>query len=109
MDLTLYGYDSCYYCRRVKYVQDELGLTLPERNVLREPGARRELVEALGRGTVPVLRIEQQDGSVRWLPESRDIIRYLRERFSDRQRDGSGKADASPGMPRRIGRWLRGD
>jgi hypothetical protein len=31
---------------------------------------------------VPVLRIEQPDGAVRWLPESADIVDYLEQRFA---------------------------
>jgi hypothetical protein len=31
---------------------------------------------------VPVLRIEEAGGEVRWLPESVDIIAYLQQRFS---------------------------
>jgi glutaredoxin 2 len=38
-------------------------------------------VEATGRRTVPVLRIEHDDGRVEWMPESADIVDYLRERF----------------------------
>jgi len=30
---------------------------------------------------VPVLRIEEPDGSVSWLPESADIVAYLVQRF----------------------------
>ena len=47
------------------------------RDVLRNREHRQELQRVLGRGTVPVLRIDRGD-EVEWLPESRDIIRYLR-------------------------------
>jgi glutaredoxin 2 len=43
-----------------------------------EPGYRDELVEARGRATVPVLRITAPDGEQRLMPESRDIVRYLK-------------------------------
>ena len=42
---------------------------------------RGSLMEAMGRGTVPVLRIDHEDGRVEWLPESDDIVRYLAEKF----------------------------
>ena len=80
--LSLYGYDSCPYCRRVKRTIEALGVEIEDRDILREPTFRAELLAARGRGTVPVLRIEEE-GEVRWMPESADIIRYLRERFGD--------------------------
>ncbi len=55
------------------------------RDTLVDPRWRKELVAATGRATVPVLRIEEE-GEVRWLPESDDIVAYLYERF------GEGKA-----------------
>ena len=60
---------------------DSLGLEIELRNTLAEPEHRRDLVEAVGRGTVPVLRIEREEGGVQWLPESADIVRYLEDRF----------------------------
>ena len=76
--LALYYYERCPYCVRVL---DELRLHDREvelRHVLREPAYRQELFAVRGRGTVPVLRIECPEGEVRWLPESRDIVAYLR-------------------------------
>jgi glutaredoxin 2 len=54
-----------------------MGLDLPLRDVRQTPAYRDELVAATGRTQVPVLRIEEPDGSVRWMPESLDIIAYL--------------------------------
>ncbi|MBY0399406.1 glutathione S-transferase N-terminal domain-containing protein [Myxococcota bacterium] len=79
--LVLYGYPECPYCRRVLAAIESLGLDVPLRNTMRDDEANDALVEATGRETVPVLRIEQRDGSVRWMPESLDIVRYLNERF----------------------------
>ncbi len=74
--LALYGYDACPYCQRVRRAIDDLGLEVEERDVLAHPERRDELRQALGRGTVPVLRID--DGStVRWLPESGAIVAWL--------------------------------
>jgi len=36
------------------------------------------LIQGGGKTQVPCLRIEQSDGSVEWMYESNDIIRYLR-------------------------------
>jgi glutaredoxin len=79
---ALYHLDWCPYCVMVRDVIDELGANVELRDIGREPGWREELVAARGRGTVPVLRCESADGRVRWMPESRDIITYLRKRFA---------------------------
>lgn len=79
--LSLYGYPQCPFCGLVLRTIDSLGLEIELRNTLAEPEHRRDLVEAVGRGTVPVLRIEREEGGVQWLPESADIVRYLEDRF----------------------------
>lgn len=81
--LSLYGYAYCPYCRRVMREIDRLGIEVEMVDTLRNPEARDELFHQLGRGTVPVLRI-QENGDERWMPESRDIIHYLREQFEPR-------------------------
>jgi len=75
---TLYKYDSCPFCMRVRRFLAEAGLDLPLKDTLRDPEARRELAAGGGSTQVPCLRIEA-DGEVRWLYESLDIIAYLRE------------------------------
>jgi glutaredoxin len=79
--LSLYHFDSCPFCRLVRTAIDELGANVELRDVMAEPKWRQELVAARGRGTVPVLRCESEGGRIRWMPESRDIIRHLRSRF----------------------------
>lgn len=76
--LTLYHYPSCPYCQRVFRVLQELDLEVERRDIHRDSAALAELVAARGRRTVPVLRIEDADGRVEWMPESYDIIDYLR-------------------------------
>lgn len=80
-DHVLYQYEGCGYCARVRRFLQEAGIDLPMRDTLRDPAARRELVEGGGRATVPCLRIER-DGDVRWMYESRDIIDYLNRTFA---------------------------
>lgn len=72
--LVLYKYDSCPFCYRVARAIRELGLDVPTRDTLVEPGAREELIAATGRTQVPCLFI---DGVP--LLESADIIDWLRE------------------------------
>lgn len=80
-ELVLYGYPQCPFCARVLGVIRQLELDIPLRNTMQDPARREEVIGALGRGTVPVLRIEDVAGEVEWMPESADIIRYLVERF----------------------------
>ena len=79
--LALYGYPECPYCRRVLNAIAVLEIDVPLRNTMVDAEHNTELVAATGRETVPVLRIEKQDGSLRWLPESLDIVRFLTDRF----------------------------
>jgi len=79
--LSIYGYPQCPFCRRVMDAVDALGLEIPLRDTLKDAQHRRALADALGRTTVPVLRIEQPDGEEIWMPESADIVRYLQARF----------------------------
>ena len=82
--LTIYGYPQCPFCRRVMDAADALGLEIPLRDTLKDAQHRRALVEAVGRSTVPVLRIEEAGIEETWLPESADIVRYLQARFGRR-------------------------
>jgi glutathione S-transferase len=79
--LALYQFHGCPFCRRVRDAAERLGLDLELRDTLASALYAREIEEATGRQTVPVLRIEEPDGRVRWLPESADIVAYLQERF----------------------------
>ncbi|MBI5450257.1 MAG: glutathione S-transferase N-terminal domain-containing protein [Gammaproteobacteria bacterium] len=79
--LALYQYRACPYCRRVSEAMRRLGLNIELRDTLMDRQRREELRSLGGRPTVPCLRIEHGDGSVEWMYESRDIIRYLEQRF----------------------------
>jgi len=70
--LELYKFDSCPFCHRVFRAIERLGLSIPMRDTLRDPGARSELIRLGGKSQVPALRV---DGTV--IYESRDIIRFL--------------------------------
>jgi glutathione S-transferase len=104
-ELALYYYDGCPFCDRVRAALDDLGIrtvrrhageqaeaapdgsgpqpTVELRHIHLDPQARSELVEARDRPTVPVLRILDSDGSEDWMPESKDIVQYLYDRFGD--------------------------
>jgi glutathione S-transferase len=79
--LSLYHFEGCPYCGRVRAALGRLGLALELRDIHKESRYRDELVAATGRQTVPCLRIEE-GGKTRWMHESLDIIRYLEERVA---------------------------
>ena len=79
--LALYYYDGCPFCNFVRSVSEQLGVNLELRNILDDPQHREDLVAARGRATVPVLHITSPDGDERWMPESRDIVRYLEKTY----------------------------
>ena len=79
-DLALYHYDSCMFCARVRKAIATLNLKIELRDVMRDAGHRRELVQGGGRSTVPCLRIGLGENG-KWMYESADIIAYLTKRF----------------------------
>jgi glutaredoxin len=79
--LALYQFDRCPFCVRVRRAIDELGLDVELRDIHADRNFRGELLDARGRTTVPVLRITSADGEERWMPESADIVRYLRATY----------------------------
>ena len=74
--LSLYHFDGCPYCDRVRSAMSRLQLDLEMRDIHRVPKYREELVAATGKQMVPCLRIEN-GGAPRWMHESADIVRYL--------------------------------
>lgn len=78
-ELRLYQWEYCPYCRIVRQAAERLGVPLELVQTDRDRTAHRFLVDALGRGTVPVLRYSCA-GVEHLLPESRDIIAFL-ERY----------------------------
>ena len=80
-DLSLYQFNSCPYCARVRHTLESLDLQIEFRDIHQDDAHHDALVAARGRATVPVLRISGPDGDT-WMPESADIVAYLRERFA---------------------------
>ena len=79
--LALYYFDTCPFCIRVLRAIDALGIEVELRNIYRESEHLTALREARGRTTVPVLRIASPHGEDRCMPESADIVRYLRATY----------------------------
>ncbi len=90
--MALYYYPSCWYCAWTLDAIRRLGLAdqIELRDIRREPAHRRALEAARGRTTVPVLRITTGDRDT-WMPESREIVKYLSQLAS-----GSAHAPSPP-------------
>lgn len=73
-ELVLYHAAYCPYCIRVRHFMSKNNISVPEKDTSRNPDARRELIEAGGKGQVPALMI---DGHV--LYESNDIIQWFKQ------------------------------
>jgi len=77
---ALYLDPACSYCQDVLGALEGLPLEVELRDVRASEEHRADLVEARGRARVPVLKISEPGTQATWMPESRAIIRYLRER-----------------------------
>jgi glutaredoxin len=75
--LALYHFEGCPYCSRVRRTIERLEVDVELRDIFENQTYLKELKEARGRRTVPVLRIIGADGEERWMPESADIVRYM--------------------------------
>lgn len=79
--LALYQFSACPFCIKVRKEIARLGLNIETRNAQHDPDHRAALEAGGGRIKVPCLRIENEDGSERWLYESDAIKAWLQERF----------------------------
>lgn len=80
-ELALYQLPRCPFCIKVRRNMHKLNLPIELRNVTPGSPFREELQAGGGRVKSPCLRITE-NGAVRWMYESNDIIAYLTERFS---------------------------
>jgi len=79
-NLVMYQFLTCPFCIRTRRAIKRLSLNIETRDALGHAASRRQLQEGGGRIKVPCLRITGVDGSVEWLYESNEIIKYLEER-----------------------------
>lgn len=80
--LALYQFKACPFCVKVRRVLKRHSLKVETRDAKRNPDYREELLNQGGKVKVPCLRIENSTGEVEWLYDSKQIIRYLQQRFS---------------------------
>ncbi|WP_018935400.1 glutathione S-transferase N-terminal domain-containing protein [Thioalkalivibrio sp. ALJ24] len=86
--MALYHFPACPFCIKARRAMQRLSLDIELRNAQAAGEHRETLQTEGGKLQVPCLRIEEPDGSVRWLYESGAIIEYLESRF-DPQRAGA--------------------
>ncbi|MBD1573355.1 glutaredoxin [Vibrio sp. S17_S38] len=75
--LSLYHFESCPYCQKVRRAITELGLDLELRDIRKNPDYQDEKVTATGKTQVPCLKIESGSETT-WLYESDAIVDYLK-------------------------------
>jgi glutathione S-transferase len=77
--LEVYVLPGCPYCKKVTRVLDRMELPYETTQVPRAHGKRGEVEELSGQTNVPVLVDPNTD--VHGMPESSDIVDYLRETY----------------------------
>jgi glutathione S-transferase len=80
-NLVLYELPGCPYCAKVKNALADLELEYESREVPRSHSERTEVEEVSGQTGVPVL--VDPDHGIEGMPESDDIVAYLRETYGD--------------------------
>ena len=80
--LSLYQYNACPFCVKVRRSMKRLNLTIETRDPRQDENYRDELVREGGALKVPCLRVVSENGQVEWMYESSDIIDYLETRFA---------------------------
>jgi len=77
---SLYQLFACPFCVKTRRAIHGLNVNVDIRDI-KHPEHRKALAEQGGRVKVPCMRIEE-DGDVRWMYESNDIIEYLNKRVA---------------------------
>lgn len=79
---SLYQRPYCFYCLKVRTALKLMKVELALLNISKDKHAFNALVNEGGKKMVPCLRIERDDGSVEWMYESNDIIKYIKTRIA---------------------------
>jgi len=79
--LSLYQFFACPFCTKTRRAIHKLNVNIEARDINKTPKFRQQLEQGGGRVKVPCLRIEEQ-GDVRWMYESNEIIQFLENRVA---------------------------
>ena len=74
--LTLYHFENCSYCASVRKYLKENNITIPFKDIQKNPSYKQELLKIGGKSQVPCLLI---DGKA--LYESFDIIQWFKDNW----------------------------
>ncbi len=80
-NITLYQYKACPFCVKVRRSLKRLSLPVETRDPKRCDNAKKELVSGSGKLKVPCLKVDNGEGDIQWLFDSKEIIGYLERRF----------------------------
>lgn len=80
--LVLYQFKTCPFCIKTRRAIKRLSLNINLLDAQKNADNRQALLEGGGQVKVPCLRIKEDDGSIRWMYESDNIIDYLNKRFA---------------------------
>ena len=81
--LKLYQFAACRFCVKVRRQMKRLSLNVELRDAKVEGQDKVDLTNLGGRHKVPCLRIESENGDIKWLYESSDINNYLTQQFGN--------------------------
>ena len=81
-DLALYQFKTCPFCIKVRRAMRGLSLNVELRDAQHDPVHRAALLQGGGKIMTPCLKITDAQGNSRWMYESDEIIRYLRQCFA---------------------------
>lgn len=79
--LSLYQFFACPFCTKVRRAIHKLNIDVEARDINKNSDYRQQLETGGGRVKTPCLRIEE-NGEVRWLYESNQIISFLEQRVA---------------------------
>lgn len=79
--LTLYHYKTCPFCIKTRREMKRLSLNIEKRDAQKNEQNKKDFLEGGGQIKVPCLKVEEEDGSIRWMYESDKIIEYLQNQF----------------------------
>lgn len=81
-NMALYQFRACPFCVRTRRTARRLGLNIETRDARNDPVWKQELIREGGAYQVPCLRVDEVGGRVKWIYESKEIDRYLQQRFA---------------------------
>lgn len=76
--MALYEFEACPFCVKVRRAVQGMGLKIERRDARKSAVFEKELIEGGGSRQVPCLRIQEGEGSPKWLYESSEIIAFLK-------------------------------